>query len=168
MEGIKERFNTLRPRQIGRHFPDNIFKCIFLNENIWISINISLKFVPINNIQALVQIMAWRRPGDKALSEPMMVSLLMHVCFTRPQWANQTINLYCHLFQLLRVEFYGSNMTALHYFHIQTDCVYVNIKKEGQFKKQIMRVLYWYYYHVKVSFKQELHHFSMSVLPSSL
>ena len=38
---------------------------------------ISLKFVskgPINNIPALVQIMAWPRPGDKPLSEPMMVS----------------------------------------------------------------------------------------------
>ena len=27
--------------------------------------------VPINNIPALVQIMAWRRPGDKPLSEPI-------------------------------------------------------------------------------------------------
>ena len=46
-----------------------------LNENIWISINISLKFVPkgwINNIPALVKIMAWRRSGDKLLCEPMM------------------------------------------------------------------------------------------------
>ena len=53
-------------------------KCIFLNENIIISINISLKFVPkspINNILALVQIMAWRRPGAKPLSESMMVIL---------------------------------------------------------------------------------------------
>ena len=32
--------NTLRPRQNGRHFPDDIFKCIFLNENVWISIKI--------------------------------------------------------------------------------------------------------------------------------
>ena len=49
---------------------------IFLNETFIISINISLKFVPkglINNIPALVQIMAWRRPGDKPLSEPIMV-----------------------------------------------------------------------------------------------
>ena len=40
----------------------------------------SLKFAPkvqINNIQAPVQIMAWRRPDDKVLSEPMMVSLPM-------------------------------------------------------------------------------------------
>ena len=37
--------NTLRQRQDGRHFPDDIFKCIFLNENVWISIKISLKFV---------------------------------------------------------------------------------------------------------------------------
>ena len=47
-----------------------------------------LKFVlngPINNITALVQIMAWRRPGDKPLSEPRMVSLLTHICVTRPQ-----------------------------------------------------------------------------------
>ena len=80
---------TLSLRQNGRHFPDDIFKCIFLNENDWISIKISLNFVPwgpINNILALVQIMAWRRWGDKPLSEPMMVSLLMHICITRPQW----------------------------------------------------------------------------------
>ena len=48
---------------------------VHLNENVWIPIKISLKFVPkgpINNIPALVQIMAWRRTGDKPLSEPMM------------------------------------------------------------------------------------------------
>ena len=81
--------NTLRPRQNGHHFPHDIYKCIFMNENKWISIKISLKFVPkdlINNIVSLVQIMAWRRPGDKPLSEPMMVSLLTHICVTRPQW----------------------------------------------------------------------------------
>ena len=58
------RLNTLRSRQNGRHFPDDIFKCIFLNENVWISLQISLKFVPkgpINSNPALVQIMAWRR-----------------------------------------------------------------------------------------------------------
>ena len=70
-------FNTLRPKWNGRHFADDIFKCIFLNENVWISFKISMKFVPkgpINNIPALVQIMAWRRTGDKPLSEPMIVS----------------------------------------------------------------------------------------------
>ena len=83
--------NTLRPRQDGRHFPDDILKCIFLNENVWFPITISLKFVPkrlFNNIPALVQIMAWRRSGDKPLSAPMMVSLPMHICITRPQWVN--------------------------------------------------------------------------------
>ena len=39
-------FNTLGPRQNGRHFPDDIFKCIFLNENVRVSIKISLKIVP--------------------------------------------------------------------------------------------------------------------------
>ena len=54
---------------------DDIFKCIFLNENDWISINISLKFVPRSPIDikpALVQVMAWRRIGDKPIPEPMM------------------------------------------------------------------------------------------------
>ena len=81
--------NTLRTRQNGRHFADNTFKRIFLNENVWISFKNSLKFVlysPINNIPALVQIMAWRRPGDKPLAETMMVRLPMHICITRPQW----------------------------------------------------------------------------------
>ena len=74
--------NSLRPRRNGRYNADDIFKCIFLNENVWIPTKISLKFVPkdpINNIPALVQIMAWRRSGDKPLSEPMTVSLLIYV-----------------------------------------------------------------------------------------
>ena len=41
---------TLRPKPNGRHFPDNIFKSIFLNENVYISIKISLKFVPRDHI----------------------------------------------------------------------------------------------------------------------
>ena len=75
-------FNTLRLRQHGRHFADDTFNRIFLNENVGISIKISLKFVhkrPINNIPALVQIM---------VSEPVVGSLLTHICVTRPQWVN--------------------------------------------------------------------------------
>ena len=51
--------NTLRPKQNGRHFADDIFKWIFLNENIWIPIIIS-----------------------------MMVRLPTHKCVTRPQRVN--------------------------------------------------------------------------------
>ena len=90
-------FNTLRPRQNGHHFPDDILKWIFLNENVWILINISLKFVlrgPINNIPALVQIMAWHWPGDKPLSEPIMVRLPTHICVTRPQWVKEDRGLF--------------------------------------------------------------------------
>ena len=78
--------NTLRPRRNEQHF-----KRIFFKENVWISIKISLKFVPkgpIDNITALVEIMAWRRSGDKPLSQPMMISLPTHICVTRPQWVN--------------------------------------------------------------------------------
>ena len=86
--------NTLRPSQDGCHFPDDVFKCIFLNENAWILIDVSLNFVPkvrIHNIPALVQIMAWHLPGDKPLSEPMMVSLLMHICITWSQWNEEVL-----------------------------------------------------------------------------
>ena len=86
----------MRPRQNGCLFPDDIFKCIFLNESIWISIEISLKLVPkgpINNIPALVQIMAWRRSGNKPFSEPMLVCLLTHICITRPQWVKLNASL---------------------------------------------------------------------------
>ena len=77
-------FNTLRPRQNGRHFTDDVFKCIS-----WMKMYeiFSLKFVPevpFNITPALVKIMAGRRSGDKPLSEPMMVSLLTHTCVTQP------------------------------------------------------------------------------------
>ena len=91
-------YNTLMPRQNGCHFPD-IFKCFSMIKNVWISIKISLKFIikgPVNNIPALVQIMAWRRPGDKPLSEPIVVSLPTHICVTRPQWVNASLRwLWC-------------------------------------------------------------------------
>ena len=80
---------TLRPKQDGRYFADDVLKCIFLNEDVLISLKIPLKFVPrgpINHIPALVQIMAWRRPGDTPLSEPMLVFVPTHICVTRPQW----------------------------------------------------------------------------------
>ena len=88
------RINTLRPRQNGHQFADDILKCIFLNINVWIPIEISPKFVPkgtINNIPSLVQIMAWRRSGDKPSSEPMMIRLPTHICVTRPQWVKWTV-----------------------------------------------------------------------------
>ena len=74
--------NTLRPRQDGRFFADDVLKCIFLNENVLILLKIPQKFVPkgpINNIPALVQIMAWHRPGDKPLSELMLVFVPTHI-----------------------------------------------------------------------------------------
>ena len=76
-----------RLTQTGRQFLDDIFKCIFLNENI--QSMISLNIVPkglINHIPALVQIMACCQPGDKSLYEPMLASLLTHIYVTRPQW----------------------------------------------------------------------------------
>ena len=85
--------NSLRPRRNVQHFADDIFKLFFFNENVWISIKISLIFVPkgpINNIPSLDQIMDWRRSGDKPLSEPMMVRSPTYICVTWPQWVKRT------------------------------------------------------------------------------
>ena len=66
--------STLRRRQNGRHFEDDILKCIFLNENIWILNKISLKIVPQGTI------------NSKALIELKVTYLLMHICITWHQW----------------------------------------------------------------------------------
>ena len=90
--------NTLRLRQNGCHFADDTFKCMFVNENVWTLIKISLMFVskgPVSNIPALVQMMAWHQPGDKPSSEPMMVRLPAHICITRPQWVSYIILKIC-------------------------------------------------------------------------
>ena len=71
----QERLTHLPLNKMAAIWADDIFKCIFLNENFRISIKISLKFVPkvpIDNKSALVQVMAWRRTGDKPLPEPML------------------------------------------------------------------------------------------------
>ena len=72
---VSQSFNSSPPGQNGRHFTDNIFNYIFMNENIIILMQISLKFAPmgpIDNKSALVQVTAWHRPGDKPLYEPML------------------------------------------------------------------------------------------------
>ena len=81
--------NSSLPWTNGRYFADDIFRYIFVNEKFCILIKISLTFVPkgpIINIPALIPTMAWHRPGDKPLSVPTMVSLLTHICATRPHW----------------------------------------------------------------------------------
>ena len=69
----EKHLNTLRPRQKGRHFPDDSFRCIFVNGNVWISIKISLNFVSKGPIKGP------RIGSDNGLA-PMMVSLLTHIC----------------------------------------------------------------------------------------
>ena len=86
--------NTFRPRQMA-----TIFQTTFSNAFSWMKMyEFWLKFhwslfprVRLSIFQHWVQIMAWRRPGDKPLSEPMMVRLLTHICITRPQWVKTRI-----------------------------------------------------------------------------
>ena len=70
--------NTFRPRHSGRHFADDVFKCIFLKKMLEFRLKIQWRLFPriqITTNLALVRIMAWRRSGDRSLSEPMMCYL---------------------------------------------------------------------------------------------
>ena len=110
IDSLRLRWNRLR-------FADDIFKWIFLNENVWISIKISLKFVPlgpINNIPALVQIMAWHWSGNKPLSEPLMNNLLTHICITRLQWVKT-----CHITCILDCSMKNSTALIMKTCHLQ-------------------------------------------------
>ena len=138
--------DTLRPRQNRRHFADDVFKCNFLNENVWIPIKSSLKFVPqgpVNNIAALVQIMAWRRPVDKPLSEPMIVSLPTHICITRPQWV-KTVWFYALAGTLLHVIIIIMQ-SCLKAFNIQNACQIYSVKCVSKMKSILTIILYAIY-----------------------
>ena len=108
---IKNEYHTLRQRQNGCHFGDDTLKLIFLYENSCILFPISLKFVPKDPIDynlVLVQIMAWHQPGDKLLSQLMMVRLLAHICFTQPQW----VQLFVYIQKYHVVMIYHSLLTC--------------------------------------------------------
>ena len=87
--------NSSPPGQKGRHFADDNFKSVFMNDKFFILIRISLKFVPktaIDNKAALVQGMAWRRTGDNPLPDWLnqcWPSSLPHICGTRGRWVNK-------------------------------------------------------------------------------
>ena len=84
--------STLRPRRNDRHVPDDIFKHIFLNQNIRFLIDILMNFVPYGPIDCqsrLVQLIAWRLADDKPLSEPMMAYFPdAYTCISRPLLLN--------------------------------------------------------------------------------
>ena len=93
-----ELVNALRPKWSRQCFTD-IFKCIFFNENVWILIKFSLKFVPegpIYNIPTLVQILAWCRVGDNPL---FRADYLYTFCiFCTQKWQYEICTLYTGIY----------------------------------------------------------------------
>ena len=83
-----------------------IFSKTFLMKMYIFFVKISLQFVPsiINNVPALAQIMAWRRPGAGPLSKPWMISLVAHIYVSRPYWVN-TFKIY-HLWRVKNIAIY--------------------------------------------------------------
>ena len=97
---------TLRPRQNGHHFADDILWYISLNGNALISIKIPMTFVPkdpITTFPALFQIMAWRRTDDKPLYEPMLINL--------PTLSEYRLRIVCWLYRVLCLSWDNSEST---------------------------------------------------------
>ena len=135
--------NTLRPRQNGRHVASDSFKCIFLNENVWILFRISLKFIPMGPNYNI-----------SALSEQMMVWLPTHICVSRPQWVRASYGGYevgwarkdrlwiCHILQMQRIETFGMlykcnqvpNKTMMHIVQQWLLRVRLNMDQASQYK----------------------------------
>ena len=145
--------NTLRPRRNRRHFADDIFKCILLNENTSISIAISLKFITkalINEIPAMVHIMAWCRPGNKPPSEPMMITLPRRICVNPPQWVQLIHCFYTaalhHFFLLLILKNNRDYIQAIKPWYIKftdircTDTLYSRVFVTGLTSIIIVRI----------------------------
>ena len=81
LDNSNRHLNTFRPSQNGRHFPDDVFKCIFLCENVWISIEISLQCAPkvrintINTRQAIIWTNACKFTNAYLRHSASMISL---------------------------------------------------------------------------------------------
>ena len=87
----------------------DIFQTTFLKALYWMKMyKFRLRFHGslFLGVPALVQIITWRRAGDRPLSEPMMICLLTHICVTRPQWVKD-----CDVLQLLS-SFNNTNITT--------------------------------------------------------
>ena len=84
-------FTTLRPTKMVATFKTTIWNLFSWMKmyDFRLRFHWSLTNCLINNIPTLVQIMALCRPGDKPLSELMMVYLLTHICVTRPRWVKE-------------------------------------------------------------------------------
>ena len=86
----------MRPRRSGHNFADDMFRCVFLIEKVWISIEISLEFdtkSPINNMPTMVQIMAWRLQATSHYLNQPWPNVLAHLCVTPPGWVlNEWLN----------------------------------------------------------------------------
>ena len=84
-----EPVNSISPGQNSRHFTDNIFRCIFMNEKFCILIKISLKYVSkglINNNPALFSIMAWRQKALHSLLYAIIFQCLPNYSQSHQTW----------------------------------------------------------------------------------
>ena len=106
---------------------DDIFKCIFLNEDDKISIKMSLKLVPrspIDNKPAFVQVMAWCRTYDMQLPEPMLTQFTdAYIRHSGEMSINANPNMKSKLTQkLCNTKIWHVNITQQHELQFNYSC----------------------------------------------
>ena len=86
---LNQLFDTLRPRPNGQYFVDDIFKGISWNENVWIVVDISLKFIregPTDNKSSLVRKMTRHRQVSGHYLNQWWSRLPMGICVAQPRY----------------------------------------------------------------------------------
>ena len=126
----------------------DFLKWKYINFDFKISLQFVLKCL-MENIATLVQIMSWRRPGDKPLSEPMMFFLLTHIWVTRPQWVKSTSG--CHGTYICasdlsphwpRLTLRFVDYSALSYFLNQLRIIVSSICEKNSVKKLLLKYIF--------------------------
>ena len=122
---VHDNNTILRQTQNCHYFADNVLKNgTFLNENVWITLYVSMKVNPeiwINIIQAFFQIMAWCQSGDNSLSEPM-IWVYRHLCITLPQWAILFLTWYNEVMNYDHMMIFTHLLRAWSMFSLQCLC----------------------------------------------
>ena len=112
--------NTLRPRQNDRHFTDDNFKFIFLNDSYWIWLEISLKFVPKSPTYNKPALTHWGRVTHICVSKLIIIGSDNGLSPGRRQaiiWTNAGILLIGRLgtnFSEILIEIYTFSFKKMH------------------------------------------------------
>ena len=118
--------NTLRVRQNGCHFTDDIFKCIFLNENVWIPIKFHWNLFLRVQLTIFQYWLRWWLGAFQVTSYYLNQWLLVHRCTYAPPGFNELIcwiilkKKYACIYAFYTIHWYCDGTGSWNPFSLQT------------------------------------------------